>query len=108
MMSKAVILCWTFVAAASLEGCSNGGSSALGANASVPQTCQSCLAQSSRNECSGLSNVCVNDSNCAALNACVNNCANVNAGCVSNCAAAYSQNTINQWNSWAQCTCASC
>ena len=110
----------TFVAVAPTMNCSNGpafnvdaGSDGgkepeLGANPSVPQTCQSCLTGSSSNECANKAKVCNEDPNCVALNACVNNCASVNSGCVSNCADAASTDVQSEWLGWYNCTCTSC
>jgi hypothetical protein len=89
-------------------GSGSGGGGALGKNASVPDTCQMCLSISSSNECQAKGKVCNADSECSKLNDCVNKCANINAACIANCGDAASQNAIDEWNSWAGCTCGTC
>jgi hypothetical protein len=87
---------------------SNNGSIELGENPSVPETCQTCLMTSSTNECENQGSVCAFDSDCVALDKCINNCANINAACIANCGDAATQNAINEWSSWSNCTCATC
>ena len=87
---------------------SGAGSIQLGENPSVPATCQTCLMTSSSNECENKGSICSNDSECVALDKCINNCANINAACIANCGDAASQNAIDEWNSWSACTCGTC
>jgi hypothetical protein len=47
---------------------SGSGGSALGKNASVPDTCQMCLSMSSSNECQAKGKICTTDSECSKLN----------------------------------------
>ena len=82
--------------------------SKLGANTSVPDSCQMCLANSTGNECMAKGKNCTSDMECAKLNTCVNKCANINAACIQNCGDAASQNAIDEWNAWAMCTCGTC
>jgi hypothetical protein len=98
-----------------LVACGGGGgggdgksSDALGVNASVPQTCQMCLATSTGNECAQLQKDCSGDKECQALNKCVNACANINDACIQSCGDAVSQTAIDEWNSWWSCTCDTC
>jgi hypothetical protein len=90
------------------DGGGRGGNIELGENGSVPQTCQTCLGSSSENECDSMGKICSSDSECVSLNTCINNCANINAACISSCGNAASQNAINEWNSWSNCTCGTC
>ncbi|MFT3699741.1 MAG: hypothetical protein QM831_41725 [Kofleriaceae bacterium] len=89
-------------------GRGGGGGAALAVNASVPQSCQSCLSTSSGNECSAKQKICEADSECVALNKCINNCANINSGCIDSCGDAASANAIDEWNAWADCGCNTC
>jgi len=102
-------------AATGVDGGGRGGSGSgagnkdlLGDNPSVPATCQTCLTSSTANECEGKGKNCTSDSECAALNACINNCTNINAACIANCGDAASQNAIDEWNAWTDCTCGTC
>ena len=93
-------------------GNGNGSGSGLGNtladNASVPETCQMCLASSTSNECESKGKICTSDSECAALNTCINKCVNINAACIANCGDAASQDAIDEWNTWTGCTCGTC
>jgi hypothetical protein len=90
------------------SGSGNKSNLALGDNASVPETCQTCLATSSTNECESQGTICGADSECVALDKCINNCANINAACISSCGDAASANAIAEWNNWSNCTCGTC
>jgi hypothetical protein len=97
-----------FLAACSSGGGGDGASDKLGMNASVPQTCQMCLATSTGNECAQLQKDCSGDKECEALNKCVNACANINEACIQSCGDAASQTAIDEWTSWGSCTCDTC
>jgi hypothetical protein len=84
------------------------GGKNIGDNPNVTAACQTCLNQSSGNDCATQRKNCLDDSSCAALNACVNKCANINSGCVNNCGMAASANAIAEWTSWYNCGCADC
>jgi hypothetical protein len=109
---------WIGAALLLTAACSSGSSSTkpdggeqavkLGENPSVPDTCQMCLSSSSANECQAKGKICSADMECAKLNACVNKCANINAACIQSCGDAASQNAIDEWNTWAGCTCGTC
>ncbi len=89
-------------------GSGGGGGIDLGDNPSVPATCQTCLTTSSGNECETMNKICSADSECVALNKCINNCANINAACISSCGDAASANAITEWTDWTNCTCGTC
>ena len=112
MMKHVVLMiCCALASAACGSGSGKpdgGGASELGVNASVPQTCQTCLMTSTSNECSEKGKICTSDPVCLALNKCVNACANINAACIANCGDAASQDAIDEWNSWSTCTCGTC
>ena len=86
----------------------SGGGIDLGENPSVPATCQMCLTTSSGNECESMAKICSSDSECVALNKCINNCANINAACISSCGDAASANAITEWTDGTNCTCGTC
>jgi hypothetical protein len=91
------------------SGSGSGGSTdKLGDNASVPGTCQTCLASSTSNECAAKGRICSGDPGCEKLNTCINKCANINAACIQNCSDGASQDAIDEWNNWAGCDCGTC
>lgn len=104
------VIVFTALAACGSGGSSNTsmGSDALGVNASVPQTCQMCLATSTGNECAQLQKDCSGDKECEALNKCVNACVNINQACIDSCGDAASANAIDEWTNWWNCTCDTC
>lgn len=85
-----------------------GPKAALLSNPSVSQTCQTCLAGASTNDCASLAKICSSDSMCTSLNTCVNNCTNLNQGCISNCENTASKNTGTEWVDWFGCACNDC
>jgi len=90
-------------------GSGDGGASvALLVNPGVTQTCQTCLSGASGNDCSAQAKTCGNDSNCVALNTCVNKCTNLNAGCIQNCEDSASVNSGQEWSTWFSCACNDC
>jgi hypothetical protein len=80
----------------------------LATNPSVSATCQMCLGQSSTNDCDEYAKVCGEDTNCMALNACVNKCASLNTSCIDNCGALVGTAVQNEWLSWWTCGCGDC
>ena len=89
-------------------GSGGRGTDKLGDNASVPGTCQTCLAGSTSNECAAKGKICAGDPGCEKLNTCINKCANINAACIQNCGDAASQDAIDEWNNWWNCDCGTC
>jgi hypothetical protein len=89
------------------DGGTDGGKS-IGDNPNVTAACQTCVNQSSGNDCASQQKNCLNDADCSALNACVNKCANVTSGCINNCAMAASPNAQSEWINWYDCICADC
>lgn len=90
------------------SGSGGGSTDKLGDNASVPGTCQTCLAMSTSNECQAKGKICSSDSGCEKLNTCINKCANINAACIQNCGDGASQDAIDEWNAWTGCDCGTC
>jgi hypothetical protein len=89
------------------EGGGRGGATLL-SNPGVTQTCQTCLSGATGNDCSAQAKTCGNDPNCVALNACVNKCTDLNAGCIQNCEDAAAVNSVDEWSSWFTCACNDC
>ena len=90
------------------DGGADGGGRGIGSNPNVSQNCQTCLSQSSGNDCANKQKNCTNDAQCVTLNDCINKCANVNGGCINNCGDTVSADAITEWNAWCFCACADC
>jgi hypothetical protein len=105
----------SFVAgAAACGGSSSSGDAGTDAgnvllqNNSVAVACTSCLSGSTGNDCASQAKSCGNDPACVSLNNCVKACTNLNQGCIQNCEAAASADSISEWTNWFNCGCNDC